>query len=31
MVIVDGNKYTPAADATGGRGAAATDTPGAIR
>lgn len=27
MIIVDGKKYTPAADATGGRGAA-TETPG---
>jgi len=28
MVFVDGKKYTPAADAAGGRGAAATDNPG---
>jgi imidazolonepropionase-like amidohydrolase len=29
-IIVDGRKYTPAADATGGRGPA-TDTPGGIQ
>jgi hypothetical protein len=28
MIFVDGKKYTPAADATGGRGAVATDNPG---
>ncbi len=28
MVFVDGKKYAPAPDATGGRGAAATDNPG---
>ncbi len=31
MVFVDGKKYTPAADATGGRGALPPTTPGGNR